>query len=210
MLTEYKTIQDQAAAEYEINKSHFITSISRTETEEAAAAYVNSIKKKYFDATHNCSAYIIGAKGDKQKADDDGEPSGTAGRPILDVLQKQGLVNVTAVVTRYFGGIKLGTGGLIRAYGHSTTIALAEAVIVRRASFEKIELLFSYGMAGSIENYFHKNNLRIIDKEYTESVKFIVLLETGNSEMILQSIIDITADNCKINKLGSVYCDVPI
>ena len=117
----YRTIRetdDSVETLYEIQKSRFITHIRHVETEEEARAFIQAMKKQYFDARHNCSAYVLGERADKQKSNDDGEPGGTAGNPILEAIKKNALTDVVIVVTRYFGGIKLGAGGLIRAYGH--------------------------------------------------------------------------------------------
>ena len=123
-MLEYKTINGYAQTEWEVQKSRFISYVNHIENETQAQDFVNQIRKKHFDATHNCYAYIIGEHSDTQKSNDDGEPSGTAGVPILEVLKKNELSDVVVVVTRYFGGIKLGAGGLIRAYGKTATICL--------------------------------------------------------------------------------------
>src|SRR5699024_1453395 len=124
MLSSYFTVKKEGSAEVMIKKSQFIGYVKRVETEEDAQAFIQSIKKKHHDATHNCSAYMVGEHDQIQKANDDGEPSGTAGVPILEVLKKKGLKDTAVVVTRYFGGIKLGAGGLIRAYGGTTSEAI--------------------------------------------------------------------------------------
>src|SRR5699024_5195396 len=121
MLTEYYTIKGEGSHEVIIQKSRFIGYVKRVVTEEEAQSFIQTIKKKHHDATHNCSAYIIGDHDQIQKANDDGEPSGTAGVPMLEVLKRQTLKNTAVVVTRYFGGTKLGAGGLIRAYGSTTS-----------------------------------------------------------------------------------------
>src|SRR5690625_2716627 len=132
MLTKYYTVNKSGSTELIIQKSRFIGYIKRVESEEAAQKFIDDIKKKHYDATHNCSAYIIGEHDQIQKANDDGEPSGTAGVPMLEVLKKQNLKDTAVVVTRYFGGIKLGAGGLIRAYGGTTSQAIRTTGIVKR------------------------------------------------------------------------------
>ncbi|MBR3459012.1 MAG: YigZ family protein, partial [Selenomonadaceae bacterium] len=112
-MNSYKTIKGSAEASYEVQKSRFITHVSHAESEEEAREFIQQMKKKYFDARHNCSAWVLGEKGAKQKSNDDGEPGGTAGNPILEAIKKNGLTDIVIVVTRYFGGIKLGAGGLI-------------------------------------------------------------------------------------------------
>src|SRR5699024_745979 len=121
MLTKYYTIKQAGSHEILIQKSRFIGYVERVTTEEEAQSFIQKIKKKHHDATHNCSAYIIGDRDQIQKANDDGEPGGTAGIPMLEVLKRMSLKNCAVVVTRYFGGIKLGAGGLIRAYSTTTS-----------------------------------------------------------------------------------------
>ncbi|WP_196591614.1 YigZ family protein [Pectinatus frisingensis] len=209
-LRAYKTIAHSAVCEHDVNKSRFIANISRTDSEISAVEYTESIKRKYRDARHNCSAYIIGADGRQQKFDDDGEPSGTAGHPMLEVLQKQNIFDVTVVVTRYFGGIKLGAGGLIRAYSHAVSLVLSQAIIVKRIPFEKIVISFGYEFVGNIENYSDKNKIIIVNKEYADKVKYTALFDTIESEKNLAALMDITAGQCKINRQCQVYCDIPI
>ena len=141
MLTKYYTVNKSGSAQLVIQKSRFIGYIKRVETEEAAQKFIDTIKKKHYDATHNCSAYIIGEHDQIQKANDDGEPSGTAGVPILEVLKKQNLKDTAVVVTRYFGGIKLGAGGLIRAYGSTTSKAIKATGIVQRQLVQGISII---------------------------------------------------------------------
>ena len=135
MLPRYRTLRREASKEIVIKKSRFIGYGKPVESEAEAAAFIEAIKKKHWDATHNCSAYVIGERDEIQKQSDDGEPSGTAGKPILEVIKAQGLKNTVIVVTRYFGGIMLGAGGLIRAYtdGAVAAIEAAEAVRIEEA-----------------------------------------------------------------------------
>ena len=209
-MIEYKTIQDSAFAEYEINKSRFLAYVSHIESEEQAQTFIQSIKKKHYDARHNCCAYIIGERGQIQKSSDDGEPSGTAGAPILEVLKKNELSDIVLVVTRYFGGIKLGAGGLIRAYGKSATLALDAAVIVRKSIFDCCELTLDYDLLGTLENYLHQHQIRIDSKEYAANVKLTILLPQSESAAILKDITDMTAARCQITKLKPRYINIPI
>ena len=142
-MKNYKTVADSEifSAEYEIKKSIFIAHVKHVETEESAREFVQMIRKKNFDATHNCLAWILGELGNLQKSNDDGEPSGTAGNPILDTIKKHELTNTAVVVTRYFGGIKLGAGGLIRAYSHTATLGLDAAKIVQMTTFQILSSL---------------------------------------------------------------------
>ena len=133
-------------------------------------------KKAYFNARHNCSAYVLGADGAKQKSNDDGEPGGTAGNPILDAIKKNGLTDIVVVVTRYFGGIKLGAGGLIRAYSHSAVLGLEAADIVEMLPLAVVRVTIGYDLLASVENYLRKKELRTGDKAYAEDVTVDVLL----------------------------------
>ncbi|MER2141095.1 MAG: YigZ family protein, partial [Priestia megaterium] len=132
MLSQYYTVKQEGSHEITIQKSRFICHMKRVTTEEEAQQFIQDIKKQHWNATHNCSAYLIGERDQFQKANDDGEPSGTAGVPMLEVLKKRGLKDTVVVVTRYFGGIKLGAGGLVRAYGKSVSEALNELGTVKR------------------------------------------------------------------------------
>src|SRR5690625_3762827 len=163
MLSSYFTVKKEGSAEVMIKKSRFIGYVKRVETEEDAQAFIQSIKKKHHDATHNCSAYMIGEHDQIQKANDDGEPSGTAGVPILEVLKKQGLKDTAVVVTRYFGGIKLGAGGLIRAYGSTTSQAIQTTGIVKRQLMQGFTVVVDYTLLGKLENSLRNSSYVLKD-----------------------------------------------
>ena len=162
-MTEFKTIADGEiySAAYEINKSKFLAHVAHVETEEAAREFVMMIRKKYFDATHNCSAWVLGERGDKQKSNDDGEPGGTAGNPILETIKKNELTNCAIVVTRYFGGIKLGAGGLIRAYSHSAAIGISASNIVIMTPMRKFSVTIEYGLLAGVENWIRQKKIAV-------------------------------------------------
>lgn len=209
-MLEYKTIDGYAQTEWEVQKSRFISYVNHVENETQAQDFVNQIRKKHFDATHNCYAYIIGEHSDTQKSNDDGEPSGTAGVPILEVLKKNELSDVVVVVTRYFGGIKLGAGGLIRAYGKSATLGLEASVIVKKSVFNCYNLFMDYDLLGTLENYLHQKEIRIKDKNYTDKVDITILLPQNDSENTLKDITNLSAARCKITKLDTVYLNIPV
>lgn len=209
-MLEYKTIDGYAQTEWEVQKSRFISYVNHIENETQAQDFVNQIRKKHFDATHNCYAYIIGEHSDTQKSNDDGEPSGTAGVPILEVLKKNELSDVVVVVTRYFGGIKLGAGGLIRAYGKSATLGLEASVIVKKSVFNCYNLSMDYDLLGTLENYLHQKEIRIKDKNYTDKVDITILLPQNDSENTLKDITNLSAARCKIKKLDTVYLNIPV
>ena len=157
-----------------IQKSKFITYLHKTNDEDDAKEFLKIVKKEHSDATHHCTAMVIG---NINRSSDDGEPSGTAGHPMLDVLLHNDMQDILAVVVRYFGGIKLGTGGLVRAYSSSVQEALQKAMIVEEAIFQKYEIKFSYDLIGKLDNYFRKNNIEVVEKEYEELVRYEFVVE---------------------------------
>ena len=197
-------------AEYEVKKSVFLASVSHVETEDAAREFVNQIRKKYFDATHNCSAWILGETGDKQKSNDDGEPGGTAGNPILDALKKNELTNLCAVVTRYFGGIKLGAGGLIRAYSHTAALGIAAAKIVRMTTFRKIAVTVEYSFLAQVENFLRNKKISVANAEYAADVTLNLLLEPADVDNFLAELTELTAANFLAEEQGEVLIPVAV
>ncbi|OQP17298.1 YigZ family protein [Geobacillus zalihae] len=182
MLQTYYTVKGYGEREIVIEKSRFICYINRAETEEEAVAFIQQIKKKHWDATHNCSAYLIGEHDQIQKANDDGEPSGTAGVPMLEVLKKKGLKDTVAVVTRYFGGIKLGAGGLVRAYSRAVSEGLNAAGIVERRLMRVMRVTIDYPWLGKVENELRSSVYTIKNIQYADRVTFDVLVpEDGQS-----------------------------
>ncbi|EIW17416.1 MULTISPECIES: YigZ family protein [Pelosinus] len=210
MLSFYLTVSGYGEAEIEIQKSRFIAYVQRAEQEEAAVAFIEQIKKKHWNATHNCSAYIIGGNDQWQKADDDGEPSGTAGKPILEIIKKNQLKDTVIVVTRYFGGIKLGAGGLIRAYGKSASAGLKAVGITQRQNHTRIGVEIDYTFLGMLENQLRLQGYRIEDKIFTDTIRLIVLEKVGQEEILEQKIIDWTAGQVTLTREGQVYVETPV
>ena len=212
MTTNFKTVADGEifSAAYEVNKSKFLAHVSHVETEEAARDFVQMIRKKYFDATHNCSAWVLGERGDKQKSNDDGEPGGTAGNPILEAIKKNALTNCAIVVTRYFGGIKLGAGGLIRAYSHTAALGLAAAKIVQITLFKKISLTLEYNFLATVENYLRNKKIRVANSDYADVVTLEVLLLPAQVETFLTELNDLTAANFLHEELGEILLPLEI
>ncbi|MGE7761819.1 YigZ family protein [Peribacillus sp. NPDC097895] len=182
MLTQYLTVTGRGEHEIVIEKSRFISHIARVETEEAAQAFIQEIKKKHKDATHNCSAYMIGEQNQIQKALDDGEPSGTAGVPILEVLKKKELKDTAVVVTRYFGGIKLGAGGLIRAYSKATSEGIDTTGVVIRKLMRVISTTVDYTWLGKLENELRSSVYQIKEIMYLDQVNILVYVEETQKE----------------------------
>lgn len=199
----YRTISEADASVetlYEIQKSKFITHIRHVETEEDARTFIQSMKKKYFDARHNCSAYVLGERADKQKSNDDGEPGGTAGNPILEAIKKNGLTDVVIVVTRYFGGIKLGAGGLIRAYGHAAVLGIEAASCIEMTPFTELAVKIGYDLLASVEHWVRQENIRSEEADYAETVTLHLLLPPTEVEQRLTELRDLTSANFKAEK----------
>lgn len=211
-MTNFKTIAagEIFSAAYEVNKSKFLAHVSRVETEETARDFVQMIRKKYFDATHNCSAWVLGERGDKQKSNDDGEPGGTAGNPILEAIKKNALTNCAIVVTRYFGGIKLGAGGLIRAYSHTAALGIAAAKIVQITLFKKISLTLEYNFLATVENYLRNKKIRVANSDYADVVTLEVLLLPAQVGTFLMELNDLTAANFLHEELGEILLPLEI
>lgn len=194
MRANYETVKGYGESEIIISKSRFLTYVERVETEEDAIAFIEQIKKKHYQATHNCSAYLIGEHDNIQKANDDGEPSGTAGVPMLEVLKKQGLKDVVVVVTRYFGGIKLGSGGLIRAYGKATTEGIKAAGVVARKQHRTIRVTADYTWLGKLENEIRNAHYTLTDIVYADNVEIIVATLEEEKDIFAAWITDLTND----------------
>ena len=211
-MINFKTIADGEifTAAYEVNKSKFLSHVMHVETEESAREFVLMIRKKYFDATHNCSAWILGERGDKQKSNDDGEPGGTAGNPILDAIKKNELTNCAIVVTRYFGGIKLGAGGLIRAYSHTAALGIANSKIVRMTTFRKISLTLEYNFLATVENYLRNKKIRVANTDYADVVTTEILLLPEQVEKFLTDLNDLTAANFLYEELGEIFIPLEV
>lgn len=211
-MRDFKTVADGEifSATYEVNKSKFLAHVKHVDSEEVARDFVLMIRKKYFDATHNCSAWVLGEHGDKQKSNDDGEPGGTAGNPILETIKKNELTNCSIVVTRYFGGIKLGAGGLIRAYSHTAALGLANSKIVRMTTFRRLSLTLEYNFLATVENYLRNKKIRVMSTDYADVVTLELLLLPAQVENFLSELNELTAANFLSEELGEVLIPVEI
>ncbi|CEG22212.1 IMPACT family member YigZ [Planococcus massiliensis] len=198
MRENYKTIGNGKESEITIQKSRFIAHAKRAETEKEALEFIDSIKAQHKSANHNCSAYMIGEHDSIQKANDDGEPSGTAGVPMLEVLKKQGLKDTVVVVTRYFGGIKLGGGGLIRAYGKATTEAIAAAGVVERRLHCLMNVQVDYTWLGKIENEIRQSDFPLKEILYTEGVELLINVPVEQEQQFSDWINEMTNGQVKI------------
>ncbi|WP_075982970.1 YigZ family protein [Bacillus massilinigeriensis] len=207
MLPRYHTVKGVGAHEIVIQKSRFIAHISRAVTEEEAQQFILSIKKKHWDATHNCSAYLIGENDQIQKANDDGEPSGTAGVPILEVLKKKKLKDTVVVVTRYFGGIKLGAGGLIRAYGKSTSEGIDEIGVVERKLMKVMHTKVDYTWLGKLENELRSSEYTIKEIHYLDKVEIETYVVEEKTSIFRDWMIELTSGQCEINEGDLLYLE---
>lgn len=193
------TINHDARITYTINKSEFITSIKKVNSILDAKTFFEKVKKEFPDATHHITVYIIGKTGEKGHYSDDGEPSGTAGLPVLDVFRKNDLTNFACVVTRYFGGIKLGAGGLVRAYSSAASLVLKEAGITELVEYSYLKLIFNYNYLDLIENRL--KNFTILSKEFTKEVKLLIEVPLPLLNEVINMLIMITNNMIKIEQI---------
>lgn len=197
----YNSVLKSGIDEIEIKKSNFIGQAFFVKTEEEALEIIEEVKTKYKDATHNCHAYIIGEDALIQRYSDDKEPSGTAGVPMLEVLKKEELRNVLVIVTRYFGGIKLGAGGLVRAYTRGVSIALDAAKRVIRREFDRMSIKYDYTYHGAIINLLNNESFKILEENYTNKVEVVIDIY---SDEILKKLKDMTSANIEIEKIKTI------
>lgn len=202
----FRTIKEQYSAEIVEKKSKFIGNLFHIETKEEAENIIKQINKKYFDARHNCYAYIV-LENEKtvEKCSDDGEPSGTAGAPILAILKKNELANILVIVTRYFGGILLGTGGLVRAYSLATTQAIKNAVILNQEIGEQLKIIVEYKEIEKLKYYCKMQNIIIIKEKYSDNVEFILETTKERSKLLQTNKDNINFKILKIDKICEKY-----
>lgn len=199
---EFKTIKEDGMVQEEIKKSRFICHVKRVYSEEEARAFITAIKKEHYKATHNCSAFIIGEKSDIKRTSDDGEPSGTAGVPMLGVLEKHNLTNLCVVVTRYFGGIKLGAGGLIRAYAGSVALAIKEIGLVEIKEQAGLRLRLSYSQYQDFMNFLKVQNLEETDTIFTELVDTTIYIDKNIKEITKRNLTEFFNGKIELTDLG--------
>ena len=188
----YRVVYEGGEGEIIEKKSRFIATVRPVECEEEATAFINEMKKKYWDARHNCSAFVIGEHQELTRCSDDGEPAQTAGRPMLDVLLKEGVTNVAVVVTRYFGGVLLGTGGLVRAYQKAVQEGLAASNIIEKRKGFLLYINTDYNGIGKLQYLFAQKEISIMDSEYGVGVRMTVLVPGERKEEIEKAVIEQT------------------
>ena len=203
-MSSYKTLHKFGVDEYIIEKSTFIGYAKPIKTEEEAIEFVNEIKKKHKDATHNVWAYTVGENMNIQRYSDDGEPQGTAGIPTLEVIKKENLRDVVVVVTRYFGGIKLGAGGLVRAYTKGAKIGIEAGIIIEKVKYTEVKIKIEYTQLGKIQNEIMNLGFTVKDTLYSEDVEIIVYSKVEDAESLRDRMIDITSGTADIS-FGDEY-----
>ena len=199
-MSAYKCIYEGGMGEIEEKKSRFICHVKPVETEEEATAFINEKKKEYWDARHNCSAFVIGKNAELTRCSDDGEPAGTAGRPMLEVLLNEEIRNVAVVVTRYFGGVLLGTGGLVRAYQAAVKAGLEASSIIEKQEGIKGSLCVDYTTVGKLQYVFEKNGYTVLESKYEESVTFILLIPKEEWDAAVKTITEATMGRVELKK----------
>ena len=190
-------------------KSRFIANVRKVQSEEEAVAFIEEMKKRYYDARHNCSAFVIGTRGELTRCSDDGEPSGTAGRPMLEVLLESEIRGIAAVVTRYFGGTLLGTGGLVRAYTQSLQEALKNCPTAMMKYGKRIQIDTDYNGIGKILYFMGQQGLAQESSEYTDKVRIVVLVPGEEAEHFCKEVTELTAGRSRLEVLEEVFYPVP-
>ena len=207
---EFRTIKEDGQVQEEIKKSRFICHAKRVYSEEEARDFITAIKKEHYKATHNCSAFIVGERSEIKRTSDDGEPSGTAGVPMLGVLENHNLTNVCVVVTRYFGGIKLGAGGLIRAYAGSVALAVKEIGIIEIKEQAGIALQMSYSQYQEYSNFLREHNLMELETTFTDQIDTLIYVDKEENENIKSALVEFFNGKVTLTDQGLREVEVPV
>ena len=207
---EFRTIKEDGQVQEEIKKSRFICHAKRVYSEEEARDFIAAIKKEHYKATHNCSAFIVGERSEIKRTSDDGEPSGTAGVPMLGVLENHNLTNVCVVVTRYFGGIKLGAGGLIRAYAGSVALAVKEIGIIEIKEQAGIAIQMSYAQYQEYSNFLREHKLTEIETNFTDQIDTIIYVDKEEKENIKSALVEFFNGKVTLTDQGLREVEVPV
>lgn len=205
MLDEYNTILCRVEAEFIEKKSKFIATVCPIKNEDDAKAFISEMRKKYWDATHNVFAYQIGERNEIQRSSDDGEPQGTAGKPVLDVLIGENIKNTAIVVTRYFGGTLLGTGGLVRAYGKAAKLGIDKAGIAKIKHYKECSVITDYTTSGKIQYEITSGEYILKDTVYTDKVEFIVMLDKYNEKDFIDAVKELSLGKAEIEIVSEIY-----
>ena len=202
----YRSVYSCGEAEYTVERSRFIAHVSPAETPEEARAFIAGIKEKYKDATHNVPAFVCGAGSEHQWASDDGEPQGTSGMPVLRLLTGEGLTNVAIVITRYFGGIKLGTGGLARAYTHAASLGIESAGICEVRESALLNYSFDYQYLSKLQSMTEDGRFEMDGLEYTDTVSAVIKCPSENREAVKSAVSDLTSGRAVLKSETSAPC----
>jgi len=204
-MDSYNVIKSPGEGEIEEKKSRFIGHAVYVSDEEEALRVIELLKKKYWDARHNCFAYVVGERGEIQRFSDDGEPGGTAGRPILEVINGENLRNVLVVVTRYFGGTLLGTGGLVRAYTSATKECIAAADVRGMVYAKRIGISVDYTAVGKLQYFFAEENINIEATNYTDKVEFVIVVDDERANKVIDEVTSLTNGKCEISIIDTGF-----
>lgn len=202
---KYKLVYEGGVGEIIEKKSRFIATVKPVTSEEEAFYFIEGIKKKYWDATHNCHAFVVGMRQEVTRCSDDGEPSGTAGKPMLDVLLGQELHNTAVVVTRYFGGTLLGTGGLVRAYSKAVQEGLRQSTVIEKTLGCQIQVTTDYTGIGKIQYIAGSMGLPILDSQYTDIVVMNVLTDLNSKNAFIKKVTEATSGSAILEDIGNCY-----
>lgn len=202
----YRTIQGPAAGEFEVKRSRFLGELTRVESEEHAREVIAQARSKYWDARHHCSAFLLGPTPDVERSSDDGEPAGTAGAPMLEVLKGAQVSDVLAVVIRWFGGTLLGAGGLVRAYSDGVRAALDNARIIERHLLTEVEVTLGHDIAGRFEADIRSQGITVLDTQYSSRVTF--RLGTYEPDRIAPQVAELTAGAGQAHIIGTSWVDI--
>lgn len=201
----YRVLLEGGEGEYVEKKSRFISTVRKCESEEEATAFIEEMKKKYWDARHNCSAFVLGSRGEVTRCSDDGEPGGTAGRPMLEVLTGEGIRNIAVVVTRYFGGVLLGTGGLVRAYTQAVKEGLKNCTLGRMRYGHEIRVTTDYNGIGKILYLLGNTGIEPSSSEYTDRVTLRLIVPAEDAEKLQKDMVEATGGRVELEKLRELY-----
>lgn len=206
-MKEYKTVELEGSDEFIEKKSRFIGYVKPVKTQQEASAFISSIKSKHWDATHNVSAYVL-RENNIQRSSDDGEPSGTAGVPVLDVLLKENLVDVCVVVTRYFGGTLLGAGGLIRAYSHASKLAVNSGHIITMAPCKILSVSVDYGFYDRLNILLSESNANIEDSNFADRVTIKFSLKTDKVTDFSKKLTQLSNGKYTLKEIGEKFARI--
>ena len=205
--TTYRTVARSGLAEIEVKRSRFVGRVARVATESDARAYVESIRKRHWDARHHCSAFVLGPDAAVQRSSDDGEPSGTAGAPMLEVLRGRDLSDVVAVVARYFGGVLLGAGGLVRAYSDTVRVAVEEAGVLERRLLATFEVTVGHAEAGRLDSELRARGVQVLGAAYAEQAVLRVAVPEEDSPRLGEVVAELSGGTADVRATGTLWVD---